>query len=649
MIAPTATALRGWTQVALTLAALTAGPAAAELHPAVPLLDADGQPAARSGKPVSALKSCDGCHDSQYVATHGDHFTVGAGEPAPAGAPAWDSGPGLLGRFDPLTYDRFTPPEAAAQDLDLAGWIRRTPRHAGGGPAADLVEANCFLCHLQAPDDAGRRVALAAGAFAWATTATLGRVKVGDQPLVIRSGTDAHPGYTLNAAALDEDGAVPSGALGLAGPGAAQCGQCHGMTPAFRAPVTWAPATTGPLTALTGQVFSAQRLRQSELNLRGKAELGRPWDVHAERMVDCVDCHPAANNPATFREVSGTRPGHLRGDARAPSLKAFLQRPDHRLQKGSSAQFATSDALDGGQRGCQDCHEPGGSHPWLPYADRHFQQLQCEACHVPAMHAPARESTDWTVLTTTGEPRVVWRGLTGAPSDAHRIIEPTRPVLLPRTDADGQTRLGPHNLHTTWLWTKAAGTGRAPVTRTELEAAWLDHGTHPPALVKALDRDGDGALAEAELVLDTPARVATVATRLRGAGVVDPRIEGQIQPVGLHHGVGTRGTAVKDCLACHGPESRLSAPMILAGVAPADVTPKWRADSRTAPMGQVVRDGGGWVLRPDATEAGVYAMGHHRLGLAEAFGLLALLGVVLGVSVHGGLRVRLALKRRKQA
>jgi hypothetical protein len=44
--------------------------------------------------------------------------------------------------------------------------------------------------------------------------------------------------------------------------------------------------------------------------------------------------------------------------------------------------------------------------------------VACEACHVPALYAPALESIDWTVLTASGEPVRSYRGLDGTTLDS---------------------------------------------------------------------------------------------------------------------------------------------------------------------------------------------------------------------------------------
>jgi hypothetical protein len=43
------------------------------------------------------------------------------------------------------------------------------------------------------------------------------------------------------------------------------------------------------------------------LNLAGKDGLDRAWDIHAERGLECVDCHHSLNNPV-YHEENPTPP-----------------------------------------------------------------------------------------------------------------------------------------------------------------------------------------------------------------------------------------------------------------------------------------------------------------------------------------------------
>ncbi|HFE67482.1 MAG TPA: hypothetical protein ENJ93_09500, partial [Chloroflexi bacterium] len=46
----------------------TAAPPVNSLHPVFPLLDEDGNQVQETGKPVSTMETCSGCHDAEFIA-----------------------------------------------------------------------------------------------------------------------------------------------------------------------------------------------------------------------------------------------------------------------------------------------------------------------------------------------------------------------------------------------------------------------------------------------------------------------------------------------------------------------------------------------------------------------------------------------------
>ena len=171
-------------------------------------------------------------------------------------------------------------------------------------------------------------------------------------------------------------------------------------------------------------------------------------------------------------------------------------------------------------RRCDNCHNAEATHQWLPYTARHLDTVACETCHIPKLYAPALQSVDWTVLTAAAEPRREYRGVEGDPLAATSLVEGFQPALLFRQDGDGKTRLAPHNVVTAWYW--VYGDPVRPVRLQDLKAAWFDGEVVAPDVLAALDADGDGVLAEAELVLDTAAKQEAIATRLAALGLLQP-------------------------------------------------------------------------------------------------------------------------------
>jgi hypothetical protein len=211
-------------------------------------------------------------------------------------------------------------------------------------------------------------------------------------------------------------------------------------------------------------------------------------------------------------------------------------------------------------------------------------------------------------------------------------------VLLPRQDLDGRRRLVPHNLVTAWYWVEGGPLPR-PVRLFDLQTAlFAGEGYH--AEVRAvLDADGDGAVSDAEAVLDSAEKVEAVRRRLAAVGVREPRIASEVQPFGTHHSVGPAAGALRDCGACHRADSRLTEPFVLAAAPPAAPLPTVVQDSHVTLAGAVRQHDGIMSYVPDTRAGGLYVLGRDRFWLVDAFGGLAVLGVLLGAAAHGGLRL----------
>ncbi len=385
------------------------------IHPTFPLLDANGRNVLDSQAPVSTMQTCGACHDTAFIASHSFHADAGLGDFGAAGSVtngrAWDTSPGLFGKWSPLTYRYLSPQGDVVVDLTTPEWLQTLgARHAGGGPAitsrtgqplvslepdagnvetavtnpatgqlaawdwaeSGVVEMNCFLCHTPQPDNAARTAALAAGQFGWANTATLAQTG-------LITGTVA--GWTWNAAAFDAAG---NARLTVQDPTNENCGACHGLVHMDNAtPLTLNELAGGDFSTLTtGQVMSPQKISQSGLNISGKNELARSWDIHTERVLQCTDCHYSLNNPIYYQEADANRPDYLVFDPRRIDIGEYLNRPLHQFAKGNSAQGTLAPELDNSLRRCESCHSIEATHNWLPYKEAHLTAVSCESCHI---------------------------------------------------------------------------------------------------------------------------------------------------------------------------------------------------------------------------------------------------------------------------
>jgi thiosulfate reductase cytochrome b subunit len=667
------------------LAGSQAAPArqASPIHPAFAVLDANGDNVLSSGAAISLGQTCGACHDTAFIAQHSFHADLGlssmvAPGQTSSGAP-WDTSTGLFGQFNPLSYRYLTTEGDQRLDLSTAEWLQVMGRAvSGGGPAATarsgqpllaggltqpeasildpatgqaepwdwaqsgVMELNCLLCHTPNPNNAARIQRLQAGRFGDAVTATL--LGAG----IVEANGD---GWAWNRAAFDADGRLKPEAAQIQDPSNQNCAQCHGVVHEGKEPLLLAACDLSqPQTATTGQVVSGQKINASGLNLADKASLTHAWDVHAERGLQCTDCHYSLNNPIHYQESQSAGLSHLLYDPRRLEIGEYLERPDHTLARGQSAQIGLASESKATMRRCESCHDAVPTHrDWLPYTERHMQEVACESCHVPRLAAPAIQSYDWTVLQADGAPVTACRGIEGDSTVAD-LVTGFQPVLMLRTDVDGQSMLTPYNLISSWFWVYEDAFGNVrPVRQIDLQAAFLVNGAHRPEIIAAFDRDGDGVLSEAELVIDDEATEATVRAQLEALGLGNPHIYGQVQPYSINHNVVRGSAATSDCQACHSDDSSLAAPMTLADRVPGGVLPQFVQNSNVAASGGMSLDdaaaGGALVYRPDPQADGVYIFGHNRIHWIDWAGALIFVGALLLIAAHATLRLISARRR----
>ncbi len=484
-------------------------------------------------------------------------------------------------------------PDATCGACHDAPWIG-----AHTGHPADKVKATCVQCHL----DGGR--------------------------LDVRPGT------------LDAEGRLTRQAIRIGTPRAANCAGCHGVVSDGSTPVVLpesfeaaekAPGQSFTITQGEGAVVAPQRMADSFLNLEGKADLASPWDVHAAKLVDCVGCHHAANDPG---RVDGKHASlvYLTADPRRPSTSEFLVRPDHRLAEPS----------------CRGCHDPFKAHRFLPYRERHMAVVACQACHLASPTGPAVEMFDATVVTAAGTPAIRYRNVERRPGEPLNAatIRPFRPLLVERRERDGVTRLAPVNPVSRFRW--VSGPDRVEVPWKVVSMVFLQGQAYAPAILEAFDADRDGRLDERELRLDSRSKTELVASRLWAAGVVEPTIEGMLDPIPLAHGVPTRDRALRDCQGCHSGDSRLSEPFVIAGYLPGGTPPRPREGARVELAGLLDHGSdGALILWRDRQVApgGLHVLGHSRQALTNTVGFFLFVATFLGVVAHG--LTRWALRRRR--
>ncbi len=112
-----------------------------------------------------------------------------------------------------------------------------------------------------------------------------------------------------------------------------------------------------------------------------------------------------------------------------------------------------------------------------------------------------------------------------------------------------------------------------------LQQALMINGHYRPEVIAALDTNHDGRLDRRELKLDTESKRKAVERLLMAAGVKDPVIRSEVSIHRISHGVAAKSQALSDCLACHGPDSRLKDNVLLASWAPGGIAPVWKGET----------------------------------------------------------------------
>jgi len=222
---------------------------------------------------------------------------------------------------------------------------------------------------------------------------------------------------TQLSALADPQSIVSSKHLTLQNPTSEACGQCHGLVQThLRSPLSLpARNINTSLFGLTGEIYSAQAIRQSALNLKNKDAHTFSFDSHAQRVLACSDCHASPNNPV--KPHKPTKHKHLSFDPRTLSVSDYLQQPSHNFSKA---------------RPCESCHNAEAGHQWLPFLKQHLNTLSCESCHSNWIAGPAFAKLNTNVSPT----EIEWRGIN------QTVIEGYQPWFLP----NNQGKLSPYNI-----------------------------------------------------------------------------------------------------------------------------------------------------------------------------------------------------------
>lgn len=650
------------------------------VHPAIPLLDANGTNVIKSKGPISTRKTCGGCHDYDFI-TDSFHFQQGKNEMNPQllashGVAAYNASPGMYGKFSiipnkQLAHQGITSPDDF--DMGTPEWNMKCGAcHTGSGmnefdthnrpylsvkpsdvapldpdyhlrdsngkivpwdwQKSGIAEGDCFLCHVPSANRWARREAVGKGDFRWANNATL------TSSGIVTEQSDGKFAYNLQA--FKPDGTVREDLLNLSDPNLENCAQCHGFT--AKNTTTIRPIQHGDIfrgTEKAGWIYNGAKISDTvSPHIVGKEKMDYPWDVHAAKNLICIDCHFSPNNPA--RKIQADAAKHLTYNPGGADLAAYLKRPDHNFARGNIPPETVNMTRHNTMRGCGDCHDTASTHGFLPYKELHFKRLACQTCHIPAVHFWAYRSDEWGFLADTGTSHITLRGIDGSLTDAEAPVTGFLPAYITTTDKNNNPQIRPTNLITGVYWFDKVK--QRPLYTWQVRQALFSHqdsdGTwiYRPEILRAFDQDKDEILIPEEGVYDTPQKIALVREFLQKyAGIADPELRIEVVPWAMSHSTVGKGQAVKECTSCHAANSMLHRPMDLAEALPQNVPIYYRGAEQP-----VVRYGGKQpVFDNRPLLAGFYIIGNSRISWIEWLGWLSVIGTLMLVLIHSSLRV----------
>jgi formate dehydrogenase gamma subunit len=369
------------------IAVALAAPLARAQHPAIYLMDAEGNVIDPIGgeneqAPFSTKMTCGMCHDYDEI-TRGYHFQMGwdviSDDYGVAKGRPWSLSNGLMGRWYPYAYRQLAKKHNESEDeidmtvYEFVGFSspgRGQPPcgacHPGGGglefdrdgnryddhlrenpdlahtldgdyhgsrwDQSGVVEADCLICHLEGYSFDLRVDQLTSGNYRWAVVAGSrigivdGSVADGDTPTV-----------RYEKRLFNVDGTIT---LDMSWPPPDQnCVHCHGSSDVAKRGFSW----------------------DDPFN----------HDIHQGQGMSCTACHPAG--------------------------------PEHQIARGNEPEFTVAPDQAGSNKNCFECHSVGYLGAPIPrhasVRPSHVERIACESCHVPQLGRAAAQGHD----STTGE------------------------------------------------------------------------------------------------------------------------------------------------------------------------------------------------------------------------------------------------------
>ncbi|MGL1902195.1 MAG: cytochrome b/b6 domain-containing protein [Fibrobacterales bacterium] len=373
---------------------------------------------------------------------------------------------------------------------------------------------------------------------------------------------------------------APSQTTTITRPRTEHCQQCH--------------TNDNVYSKKSGRFYSGKKVSESNFNIPGKSQINHAWDIHAERGLNCNDCHFSTNNPVFLRKEDTSKPSHLEFDPRRPDIGEFLKRPSHKLA------FTAGERYD-----CTYCHTGEHSGIWKDRSDIHFKKLECQSCHTPTIKSPLLDTINNTIRSNNA-PVKIFKNV-----DTKGVITPFRPMLY-KTNIKSAYK--PYNNITEFYF--YATTQKKRVPDSVIAQISLEHSTE---IHNYLDLNKDGWVTGNEQGPASGVYFDFMKTQLLEQGYSGIIVKKNYSFHHIAHNTVTAEYATKQCSECHSSQNAFST--ILVSQGPTDSLSSF-----------------------SCSEDNLYIFGRECSSTVNLIGILTIIAVLIGIILHGGLRVIIRIK-----
>ncbi|MGL1936916.1 MAG: cytochrome b/b6 domain-containing protein [Fibrobacterales bacterium] len=344
----------------------------------------------------------------------------------------------------------------------------------------------------------------------------------------------------------------------------------------------------------SGRFYSGKKVSESKINLPGKSHINHAWDIHAERGLNCNDCHFSTNNPVFLRKEDISKPSHLEFDPRRPDIGEFLKRPSHKLA------FTSGERYD-----CTYCHTSEHSGIWKDRSDIHFKKLECQSCHTPTINSPLLHTINNTIQSNNVSVK------TFKNVDTKGLITPFRPTLF-KTDI--QSAYKPYNNITEYYFYATTQKKRVPDSViTQITQR------HNAEIQTYLDLNRDGNVTSDEQGPASGIYFDFMKMQLLEQGFSGIVVKKNYSFHPIAHNTVPGEYATKKCSECHSSQNAFST--TLASQKPTET-----------------------LSSLSCNEDNLYIFGKECGNTVNLIGIASIVLVLLGILLHGGLRCIIHLK-----